>query len=487
MRFFTLTLLLLAFGESPIHALGRLVQPDGSQTILGEAWGPEGRTLLFPPQAVPGPSWLILPARSEIDEARIVTRSGRKILTFPAVAAPGTRVAFEVQGPVFSLTLRGQLPDTMILVRSLGRPEGRAGTWITRSFTDLRIDLPPWTVATGFTPVLLLTRTVQTPWEATLSAGGKSRRFIFHPSVVQWGFSPQAWGFFPTRIQISGQNAALSKVRIKGVGPADALSADPKTLLAWPAEAWRDRRREWFSWSGTSVLVLVTADYRIQDDYLKRLAFFVEKTGYRGRLVPDSEMAALHGWNAHDYSAPDLARFFTQAAAESFSLNPSEIELRDRLTAAGILVPRGVDSWDPGTGALVGISAQSPPALRAVLFVHEAFHGLYYTSPEFRAGVKTAWNTLSAGAQRAFRSFLAASQYDPGDEALMVNEFQAYVLQRTTAQWAEFFRDRVLAKASPDETLNCLAEYLAAAQSLDLLVESLYGLKTGDVSFLTTS
>ena len=408
-------------------------------------------------------------------------------MTFPAVAAPGTRIAFEVPGPLLALTLRGRLPERMTLFRVLARPENSGAPWITRSLSDLRVDLPPWKVASGFTPELELTRTELTPWQVTLSGAGKSRTFAFRSSVGRWGFAPEAWGFTPTRIQIPGREAALFEVRIRGFGPSADLPADPKTLLAWPMKSWRDQRRQWFSWSGTSVLALVTADYRVQDDYLKRLAFFVEKTGYRGRLVPDSEMATLHGWNAHDYSAPDLARFFTQAAAESFSLNPSEVELRQRLVAASVLLPNGSSAWDAGTGALVGISAQSPPALKAVLFVHEAFHGLYYTSPEFRSGVESAWEGLSEGARNAFRSFLAFSQYDPGNEALMINEFQAYILQRSAADWAPFFRERVLARSIVDaETPTWLAEYLTAAQSLDALVNTLYGLKSGEVSLVTT-
>ncbi len=169
-----------------------------------------------------------------------------------------------------------------------------------------------------------------------------------------------------------------------------------------------------------------------------------------------------------------------------FPLNRSEIELRDRLVAAGVLVPREANAWDPGTGALVGISAQSPPALKAVLFVHEAFHGLYYTSPEFRAGVKTIWDDLSEGARNAFRSFLALSQYDPGNEALMINEFQAYVLQRSAADWAPFLRERVLSREAPGEAATWLAEYLSAAQGLDSLVHRLYGLKSGNVSLVMT-
>jgi len=269
------------------------------------------------------------------------------------------------------------------------------------------------------------------------------------------------------------------------LGPQTDVPVDAETLLAWPIDAWRSPEREWFTWAGTSVLVLVTANYRIQDDYLKRMAFYVEKTGYRGRLVTDSELAPLHGWNAHDYSAPDLARFFSQASREKFPLNLAENELRDRLVAAGILRPSD-NGWEPGTGALVGVSEASPPALRAVLFTHEAFHGLYYTSPEFREGVAEAWNTLSQGAQEAFRSFLALSQYDPLYEPLMVNEFQAYVLQRPAEDWVPFFRDRVLGKSMPrTQALTLLTEYLAAAHTIDALVERLYGLRSGRVSATT--
>ena len=481
-----LPLLLLVGLANPICGLGRLVQPGGSQVALGEVSDADGRTLLFPPQAVPALSWLTLPAGCLIDEAKLIFPGGRKTLHFPTVAAPDVRIAFQIPDALLSLTLRGRLPSRLILLRSVGRPGGQ-GAWITRSLEDLRVDLPPWKVASGFVPGLLVERTGTTDWQAEISGAGKdARRFEFAPGVVQWVFSPDAWGFFPNRIEISGANASLADVRIRAYGPRADLPVDPKTLIAWTEASWRNPRREWFSWSGTSVLVLLSRDYRVQDDYLKRLAFYVEKTGFRGQLITDEAMAGLHGWNAHDYSAPDMARFFTEAASGGFALNASETELRERLIAAGILVPRGQASWEAGTGALVGISQQSPPALRRVLFVHEAFHGLYYTSPEFRQGVLTAWEALSEQARRAFRAFLASSDYDPSFEALMVNEFQAYVLQRSAAEWPAFFRERVLAKVPPQDVQAWLTEFLAAARTLDALVARLYGLKSGEVSLVTT-
>ena len=51
----------------------------------------------------------------------------------------------------------------------------------------------------------------------------------------------------------------------------------------------------------------------MQDDLLKRMAFFTEKEGFRGRLAADEEIKDLHGFNAHDYRAETLAAFFDLA------------------------------------------------------------------------------------------------------------------------------------------------------------------------------
>lgn len=484
----SLVLFLLFLGTlSSLAALGRLVQPDGKSVPLAEVETQGSLALLLPFRAIETTSWITLPRGSAVSEVEIAGRGYRGVVSFPNVMVPGLRFAVEIPAHTLSLTLRGRLGLGRTLVRTLQRPGSPGEAWVVLSGDDVWIDLPSWKAASGLTPILTLTRPVEAPWQAMVSNSSESRTFRFEASVLRWDFAPAAWGFVPTRVVVSGSDPRLTEVRVRTIGPGADLPADVPTLLAWPAATWRDPRREWFAWSGTSVLVLVTADYRIQDDYLKRLAFFVEKTGYRGRLVSDSDLAPLHGWNAHDYAAPDLARFFSLASRDHVPLNASEEELRARLTKAGILVPSGDGSWEPGTGALVGISLTSPPALRAVLFTHEAFHGLYFTSPAFRSGVAQIWDTLSVEAKKDFRSFLALSQYDPSDEALMVNEFQAYVLQRVPAEWTGFFRDRVLGKhAKGPEDLSRLNEFLEAARTLDALVHRLFGAKSGSVSTVFT-
>lgn len=468
------------------NALGRLVQPDGSVLTLAEQANAGGVTLLFPSRDLDLPSWLTLPEGFVPTRAEIAAPGIRRLVRFPRVTVPGLRYALQVPAHLFSLSLRGKLGPSRTLVRTLESPDVAGQAWVALAPDRLTVDLPLWKTPPDFTPVLTLTRAEEGAWRTRLSEGTRSRTFTLRPSVLQWSFSPAAWGFTPTRVEVVGSGALLTDVRVQALSANENLPVDPETLIAWPATAWRNPQREWFAWAGTAVLVLVTADYRVQDAYLKRLAFFVEKTGFRGRLVSDEEMAPLHGWNAHDYAAPDLARFFTLAAQQNFPLHAAEVELRERLTAAGVLVSHQ-GAWEPGHGALVGISQASASPLRSVLFTHESFHGLYFTTEAFRAGVRTTWNSLSEGARSEFRAYLAQSQYDPTDEPLMINEFQAYTLQRPAADWPEFFRERVLAHAERGPQLaTWMEQYLAAAKSLDTLVGSLFGVRSGNVSLVAT-
>lgn len=478
--------ILLTMAALPLPALGQLVEPQGERWALGEASVPGGRTFLFPPQAVPVRSWLLLPQGTVLTEAQTVTTSGRWTAAFPTVRIPDLRYAVEVPAHLLALTLRGRIPTDAVLERTLAPPPLGAQPWVVRSHSELRVDLPPWKVAEGWTATLELSRPVDSPWQLTVVSDTRRQTFHFDPTVRRWNYAPQAWGLVPSTLLVRGPDPRLNEVSLRAVDALSPLPADPPTLLAWPVSQWRAAQREWFHWSGTTVLVLVTADYAVQDAYLKRLAFYVEKTGYRGRLVTDEEVANLHAWNAHDYAAPDLARFFTQAARQGFPLRAEELELRERLVSQGILFAEGPGVWRGGEGALVGISAQSPPALRSTLFVHEAFHGLYFTSPGFRSGVKAVWDGLSEPAREAFRTYLARSRYDPSDEGLMINEFQAYVLQRPAAEWEGFFRNRVLSSGVPPRA-TLVEDFLAACGQLDSLTKALFGFSSGNVSGVSSS
>jgi hypothetical protein len=183
-------------------------------------------------------------------------------------------------------------------------------------------------VPAGYFPVL--SATLLQGKEAALDAG--SRRFEASPYLEHFNIPPGLITPNEKPLFFSGDRVAAFSLGYAKAPPFPApLAADPGMVLAWPEEAWRDRRYEVFRWENfPSLLIFDTADYAVQDRLLKRLAFFTEKTGFRGRLAPDDEIADLHGWNAHDYRAEDLAHFFQAARETNFPLLAEERE-RERI------------------------------------------------------------------------------------------------------------------------------------------------------------
>jgi hypothetical protein len=198
-----------------------------------------------------------------------------------------------------------------------------------------------------------------------------------------------------------------------------------------------------FSWEGfPSILILDTADYAVQDMILKRLAFFVEKAGFRGRLARDNEIRGLHGWNAHDYRAEDMAAFFDAAERSRFPLLDEEWELERILLSTGIILRTG-GGIAAGKGALLSISRESSPVLRSLFMAHEGFHGLFFIDEDFRNFSRRRWDALSPLGKTFLINYFDYQGYDITDPFLVVNEFMAHVLQQGTAQAHRYFGETV--------------------------------------------
>jgi hypothetical protein len=219
----------------------------------------------------------------------------------------------------------------------------------------------------------------------------------------------------------------------------EPIKTDPAFLLYWSKERWRNKSFEIFRWDRfPSLLIFDFADYAVQDKMLKRLAFFVEKAGFRGRLAPDSEIEELHAWNAHDYRALDLAAFFDAAKKANFPLLDEEKQLEKILLGEGIILEAS-GKITAGEGGIVSISRESSDYLRYRFLTHEGFHGLFFIDADFRDFSRKRLEKLPAAAKRFIVSYFAYQQYDTKDEYLLINEFMAHILQQSDSQAAEYF------------------------------------------------
>jgi len=209
--------------------------------------------------------------------------------------------------------------------------------------------------------------------------------------------------------------------------------ADEAEILAHRAEATTVFRFE----RNRRTLVLDFASMREQGLMLNRAAAMVEKTGLpRDRVLNDAELDAAIAasgdtietfYYGHNYTAADLARFFALADRDGIRLREQEEWLRSLLLQEGFLAPeanRALISV-PAVGAGPDIDAK----MRAAILRHELAHAEFFTNRAYANYVRQFWrNGLGEEGRALFRRYLAALNYDPALEDLMVNEMQAYLM-----------------------------------------------------------
>ena len=222
------------------------------------------------------------------------------------------------------------------------------------------------------------------------------------------------------------------------------IAVDPGDILSWPLSSWRDRRYEVFSWDNfPEILIFDTVDYAVQDLLFKRLAFFVEKEGFIGYMAHNEEIAHLHGWNAHNYRAEDLAVFFQTARENNFPLNAEEWELEYMLLTSGIIRWNYNGEIIPGRGAVLSISRESNTSLRSRFLAHEAFHGLYFIDEDFRFFSRMRWEAFPSFARDFILAYFMLQAYDLENEYLVINEFMAHILQFSVANASWYFGEHL--------------------------------------------
>ncbi len=258
---------------------------------------------------------------------------------------------------------------------------------------------------------------------------GRIATFEVNPAATPGtlDFARGSMPFVPREVRFAG---SLKSLQILRVGADMPIPADPGVILTWDQSTWRKPDYELFAWSRfPQVLILDMASYALQDAFFKRIAFFVEKAGHAGTLETRAALAGLHGYNAHDYRAEDLARFFTTAEKDAHGLSVEEQVLAGLLADNGVIL-KTADGYGPGEGCVLSISRSSSPILRALLLTHECFHGVYFSLPAFRDATEAEWASLSPVEQAVWQSYLATHGYNTADHSLVVNEFQSYLMQQ---------------------------------------------------------
>jgi hypothetical protein len=272
---------------------------------------------------------------------------------------------------------------------------------------------------------------------ADLFTGERTFTVDLRPGEHELILYPEAEGIRIDSVSIATETRGLSIVWIEprpaDLAPREPIRIDLGALLRHPQSSWRHSSFEVFSWSlYPQILVIDTDNYETQARFFKRLAFFVEKEGYRGRILSNHELEGLHGYNAHNYNAEGLASFYSHVADSEITLNAEELVLRSILLDAGTIVRAG-DEFRPGTGGVLGVSQESAstPGLQRLLLGHEGLHGAYYMEPGYVEATELQWAGLSEDEQRYWLLLLDGMHYDVSDEYLVKNEYQAYLMQQS--------------------------------------------------------
>jgi hypothetical protein len=278
----------------------------------------------------------------------------------------------------------------------------------------------------------------------TLDLLQKSReggeKVMLYPAMCRFPFNE-------IRIESDAPGFYLSSLILTPMDADDTLRPLPGDLgniLLYDSRHWRNPSFELFSWDRfPGILVMDTLNYDIQSRFFKRIAFFVEKRGFQGRILDDKTIGPLHGWNAHDYRALDLAAFFDKAFKENFPLYEEERLLFKVLKANGVL-KEGKEGIEPGLGGILSISQETDASLRRVFLVHEGYHGVFFSSTAYADEVAKIWDGLAPEEKDFWSRFLASKQYNVADGYLLVNEFQAYLMQQSPGLADSYFKKYII-------------------------------------------
>ena len=304
-----------------------------------------------------------------------------------------------------------------------------------------------------------------------------------------WFYNKEGNPNFEMDIVLAGSQLVDIELGIENT-KNDAKAIDLEELVYWNQDTWRQPEYELFRWDlFFDMLIIDTDSYEIQSSFFKRLAYFTEKKGFAGELSDDEILGPLHGWNAHDYRADDLARFFNEAQKTSFILNAYELQLKELLLENEVLRKSG-DRVRSIKGGILSISRDSSERLRWLFLTHECYHGVFFSSDDYVARVTEIWNGLAEEEREFWRIFLSMYGYNIFDEYLLINEFQAYLMQQNINLADSYFRGKINwilgIKPYLEGSMNTLLSdygdtFSRSAKAVENAAYTLTGIRAGDL------
>lgn len=275
----------------------------------------------------------------------------------------------------------------------------------------------------------------------------------------------------------------------------EPIRTDPGLILNYKSSQWRTLDYEIYEWDRfPQILFFDTRNYEVQDKLFRRLAFYVEKQGYKGRLLTNEELGDMHGYNAHDYSAASMASFFNKATDLGFKLNDEELLLKKILIHNKLFEEDGI-YVKANEGGLVSISRETPGWSRTNLLAHEGWHTIFFRDAEFRNYVSAVYYTFDPTSLDFLIDYFKSQPslgYDVNDEYLMHNEFMAYIMQQRLSEVAKYFV-HLANRGSVIDFTPQLAAYIRktegrgfedAATALNDFVYDKYGIVCGNIALV---
>lgn len=291
------------------------------------------------------------------------------------------------------------------------------------------------------------------------------------------------------------ESLIMRGTKASGQEVLDPIRTDPGLILNYKTSQWRTADYEIYEWDRfPQILFFDTRNYEVQDRLFRRLAFFVEKQGYKGKLLTNEQLGDMHGYNAHDYSAESMARFFNKAAELNFPLNEEELLLKRILIHNGLFEDDGI-YVKANEGGLVSISRETPGWSRTNLLAHEGWHTIFFRDAEFRNYVSAVFYTFDPTSRDFLIDYFKSQPslgYDTNDEYLMHNEFMAYIMQQRLSEVAKYFV-HLANRGTVIEFTPQLASYIRktegrgfedAATALNDFVFDKYGIVCGNIALV---